>query len=79
MTKNDSKISFIGNLWWADSLKMIRKDKKLTLDDVGSMTGMKESYLSRLENGKHDIKLSTFEKIVESYGYEISIVPKEEE
>jgi transcriptional regulator with XRE-family HTH domain len=58
---------------------MIRKDKKLTLDDVGSMTGMKESYLSRLENGKHDIKLSTFEKIVESYGYEISIVPKEEE
>jgi len=77
LTKSELNISFNSNLWWADSLKMIRKDKKFTLDEVESMTGIAPPYLSQLENGKHDIKLSTFEKIIESYGYEISIVSKE--
>ena len=78
MTKSELNISFKSNLWWADSLKMIRKDKKFTLDKVESMTGIAPPYLSQLENGKHDIKLSTFEKIIESYGYEVTVTLKDD-
>jgi|TARA_R110002020_G_scaffold270016_1_gene485337 transcriptional regulator with XRE-family HTH domain len=68
-----------GNVWWSDSLKNIRKYHKMTLDDVENITGIAKPYLSQLENGKHDVKISTLEKIVDVYGYELTIKPKEEE
>ena len=68
-----------GNVWWSDSLKNIRKYHKMTLDDVENITGIAKPYLSQLENGKHDVKISTLEKIVDVYGYELPIKPKEEE
>ena len=66
------------NAWWADSLKNIRKYRKMTLGDVEQLTGISKPYLSQLENGKHDIKLSTFEKIIESYGYEVTVTLKDD-
>lgn len=51
----------------------------MTLDDVENITGIAKPYLSQLENGKHDVKISTLEKIVDVYGYELTIKPKEEE
>ena len=68
-----------GNVWWSDSLKNIRKYHKMTLDDVENITGIAKPYLSQLENGKHDVKISTLEKIVDVYGYELTIKPKEQE
>jgi len=67
------------NVWWADSLKNMRKYHKMTLDDVENITGIAKPYLSQLENGKHDVKISTLEKIVDVYGYELTIKPKEQE
>ena len=68
-----------GNAWWADSLKNMRKYHKMTLDDVENATGIAKSYLSQLENGRHDVKMSTVEKIVDVYGYELTIKPKEQD
>ncbi len=51
----------------------------MTLDDVENATGIAKSYLSQLENGRHDVKMSTVEKIVDVYGYELTIKPKEQE
>jgi len=61
--------------WWATSLKIIRKSQQMTLTDVENLTGISKTYLSQLENGKHDVKLSTFEKITKALGYEINVVP----
>jgi transcriptional regulator with XRE-family HTH domain len=49
----------------------------MTLVDVGNLTGISKTYLSQLENGKHDVKLSTLEKITKALGYEIHVVPME--
>ena len=63
--------------WWATSLKIIRKSQQMTLTDVENLTGISKTYLSQLEKGKHDVKLSTFEKITKELGYEINVVPTE--
>ena len=63
--------------WWATSLKIIRKSQQMTLTDVENLTGISKTYLSQLENGKHDVKLSTFEKIKKALGYELNVVPTE--
>ena len=47
---------------------MIREERKkahLTQDDLAQKTGTKKSYISRLENGKIDIQISTLFKIFE--------------
>ncbi len=48
--------------------EMIRDERKkahLTQDDLAKKTGTKKSYISRLENGKIDIQISTLFKIFE--------------
>ena len=42
-----------------------RKEAKLTQEELAKRTGTKKSYISRIENGKSDIQLSTFYKLVE--------------
>jgi len=42
-----------------------RKQAHLTQDDLAKKTGTKKSYISRLENGKIDIQISTLFKIFE--------------
>ena len=46
-------------------LKEARKDAKMTQSQLASKTGTKKSYISRLENGKIDIQLSTLFRIFE--------------
>ncbi len=48
-----------------EMLREARKSVNLTQDELARRTGTKKSYISRLENGKVDIQLSTFYKIVE--------------
>ena len=36
-------------------IRKMRKEKKLTLDELGKKTGFKKSYLSLIENGKQGI------------------------
>jgi HTH-type transcriptional regulator/antitoxin HipB len=46
-------------------LKEARKEAHMTQDELAEKLGTKKSYISRLENGKCDIQLSTLYKIFE--------------
>ena len=55
-----SKAFIIGEM-----IKEARKEAKLTQEELAQKTGTKKSYISRLENGKIDIQISTLFKIFE--------------
>ncbi|MEO6903990.1 MAG: helix-turn-helix domain-containing protein [Bacteroidia bacterium] len=46
-------------------LKEARKEANMTQDQLAEKLGTKKSYISRLENGKCDIQLSTLYRIFE--------------
>ena len=48
-----------------EMIKEARKKAHLTQEDLAKRTGTKKSYISRVENGKIDIQLSTLFKIFE--------------
>lgn len=48
-----------------EMIKEARKEAHLTQEDLAKKTGTKKSYISRVENGKIDIQLSTLFKIFE--------------
>ncbi|TKG95343.1 XRE family transcriptional regulator [Puteibacter caeruleilacunae] len=48
-----------------EMIKEARKEANMTQEDLAMKTGTKKSYISRLENGKIDIQLSTLFKIIE--------------
>jgi HTH-type transcriptional regulator/antitoxin HipB len=48
-----------------EMIKEARKEAHLTQDDLAKKTGTKKSYISRIENGKIDIQISTLFKIFE--------------
>lgn len=50
----------------SEMLKQGRKEANLTQEQLAEKVGTKKSYISRLENGKCDIQLSTLYKIFES-------------
>ena len=49
----------------SEMLKEARKEAKLTQEQLAEKVGTKKSYISRLENGKCDIQLSTLYRIFE--------------
>jgi DNA-binding XRE family transcriptional regulator len=51
----------------SEMLKEARKEAHMTQDELAEKVGTKKSYISRLENGKCDIQLSTLYRIFE-YG-----------
>ena len=48
-----------------EMIKEARKEAHLTQEALAEKTGTKKSYISRLENGKIDIQISTLFKIFE--------------
>ena len=46
-------------------LKNARKEAKITQEQLAEKTGTKKSYISRIENGRGNIQLSTFIRIFE--------------
>ncbi len=49
----------------SEMLKAARKEAKLTQEQLAEKTGTKKSYISKIENGKGNINLSTLVKIFE--------------
>lgn len=49
----------------SEMLKDARQEAKLTQEQLAEKVGTKKSYISRLENGKCDIQLSTLYRIFE--------------
>lgn len=58
-----------------ETLKEERKKNNLTQDELAERLQVKKSFISRIENGKVDIQLSTLLKILEGLGLRMSIVP----
>ena len=48
-----------------EMIKEERKEAHLTQEELAEKTGTKKSYISRLENGKIDIQISTLFRIFE--------------
>jgi DNA-binding XRE family transcriptional regulator len=55
-----AKAFMIGEL-----IKEQRRVAKLTQQELAEKTGTRKSYISRIENGKSDIQLSTLYKLIE--------------
>lgn len=49
----------------SEILKEARKEAKMTQEQLAEKVGTRKSYISRLENGKCDIQLSTLYRIFE--------------
>ena len=49
----------------SEMLKDARKEANMTQEQLAEKVGTKKSYISRLENGKCDIQLSTLYRIFE--------------
>ncbi len=49
----------------SEMLKEARKEANMTQEQLAAKIGTKKSYISRLENGKCDIRLSTLYRIFE--------------
>ena len=61
LPKSVGEITMIGEM-----LKEARTVAGMTQDDLARMSGTKKSYISRVENGKIDIQLSTPFRIFEN-------------
>jgi transcriptional regulator with XRE-family HTH domain len=61
--------------FFSETLKDARREAKMTQEQLGDKVGTKKSYISRLENGKCDIQLSTLYRIFEvGLGMRISLI-----
>jgi DNA-binding XRE family transcriptional regulator len=49
----------------SEMLKEARKEAKITQEELAEKTGTKKSYISRIENGRGNIQLSTLIRIFE--------------
>lgn len=59
----------------SEILKDARKKANLTQEQLADRIGTKKSYISRLENGKADVQLSTLFKIFQTgLGRKVSLV-----
>jgi DNA-binding XRE family transcriptional regulator len=46
-------------------IKDVRKQSKMTQEELAKRTGTQKSFISRIENGHSDIQLSTLYKLIE--------------
>lgn len=59
----------------SETLKDARKEAHMTQEELATKVGTKKSYISRLENGKCDIQLSTLYRIFEDgLGIRVSLL-----
>lgn len=52
-----------------------RKNAKLTQDELAKRVGSNKSYISRIENGKTEPKVSTFYRIAAALGLSVDLNP----
>ena len=51
----------------------LRKEKELTQEQLAEKIGTKKTYISRLENGKADVQLTTLFRIFEGLGRRVRL------
>lgn len=57
----------------ANILLRIREEKHLTQSELATLTGKKQSYISRVEKGTQNISVQTLSNIVESVGGKLKL------
>ena len=58
-----------------EMLKQERKKANMTQTELAELADMKKEVISRIENGKVDVQLSTFLRLVEGLGLQLKLVP----
>lgn len=56
-----------------ETLKQHRQRHHLTQTELADKVGMQKEFISRIENGKVDVQLSTFLKIIEGLGLRVMV------
>ena len=60
-----------------ETLKQYRQRHHLTQTELADKVGMQKEFISRIENGKVDVQLSTFLKIIEGLGLRVMVMVME--
>lgn len=63
--------------YFCEMLKEKRKEAKLSQKSLAEKADVKPSFLSRVENGKVDVQLSTLIKILNGMGMSLQIIKNE--
>lgn len=63
------KVKIIGEILKA------RKDKGITQAELEAISGVKQSFIARLENNRMDPQLTTILKVLKPFGLTLSVVP----
>ena len=58
-----------------EMLKEERKKANMTQTQLAEIAEMKKEVISRIENGKVDVQLSTFLRIIKGLGLQLKLVP----
>lgn len=59
-----------------NEIKELRKRNNITQEQLSRLSGVPFATINRLENGKGNPTLSTLQKILDVFGYQLSIVRK---
>jgi ribosome-binding protein aMBF1 (putative translation factor) len=60
--------------YYGEILKEKRKELKLTQEQLGEKTGLKRSYIAKVEKGETDIQISSFIRITQALGLRFSLL-----
>ncbi|MBO6046357.1 MAG: helix-turn-helix transcriptional regulator [Erysipelotrichaceae bacterium] len=55
-----------------EHLKLVRVERGMTQEELSKKVGIKSYYISRIENGKLDIRLQTLIKLTEGLNIQLS-------
>eukprot|EP01041_Mallomonas_annulata_P020819 gene20819-40723_t len=58
------------------TIRRIRNQRRLTLDNVSGMAGMSVQHLSEIESSKRDPRLSSIERIADAMELAVMLVPE---
>lgn len=62
--------------YYGEILKEQRKELKLTQKELAERIGRERSYINKIEKGETDIQLSTFIRILDALGIDISLTTR---
>lgn len=59
--------------YYGELIKEIRKERKLTQQELADLVGKERAYIAKIEQGKTDLQLSNFIRIIEALGLSLQL------
>ena len=72
MIKNEQERQRIGQ-----DIAQLRKEKRMTQQDMTDATGVKRNHISRIEQGHYSVGFDTLQAIADALDADIRIVPRQ--